>query len=193
MIYSNLKGKAKLSVPRLNNFSLPMDQVTMPERRPGKMESRRHKGSDSEKRAWQQQMRRAVIYCILVGLFFMLLSSCASSIISEGTKQQTLSTPGKPTPHAPQLTQQYEFTEQDSGRSITYTITSRFEIILNSQKYPRKNVEVSCQPKDTLGSVSNLPSVAPPFFAVRYEGVESGTCIITNGKFRLLVMIVASQ
>jgi hypothetical protein len=107
--------------------------------------------------------------------------------------QQALTTPGRPTPHAPQLTQQYEFREQDSGRSVTYTITSRFEIILNSQKYPRKNVEVSCQPQDTLGSVSNLPSVAPPLYAVRYEGVEPGTCIITNGTFRLLVRIVASQ
>jgi len=157
------------------------------------MESRPHTGSDFERRTWQRWTGYAVICCMLAGLFFILLTSCASSIMSGGTTQQVLTTAGKPTPHAPQLTQQYEFMEQDSGRSVTYTITARFEIILNAQKYPRKNVEVSCHPQDTLGSVSNLPSVTPPLYAVRYEGVEPGTCIITNGNFRLRVMIVASQ
>ena len=91
------------------------------------------------------------------------------------------------------LTQQYEFTDRDSGKTVTYTITSRFQIILNPQKYPQKQVRVACTPVGTLGSVTNLPSVAPPLYVVRYQGIQPGTCTIKNGSFLLTVIIVRSS
>ena len=94
-------------------------------------------------------------------------------------------------PAPPQLTQQYEFTEQDSGRTVIYTVTSRFGISLNQQKYPKKNMQISCTPPGTLGSVSNLPYVAPPLYAVRYEAVQPGLCTIKNGTFLLTVRIIS--
>src|SRR5258708_5613419 len=89
------------------------------------------------------------------------------------------------------LTQQYDFTEQDSGRTVTYTVTSRFEITLNQQKYPKGNLRVSCSRAGTLGAISNLPSETPPLYAVRYEGVQAGRCTIQNGTFLLTVKIIA--
>jgi len=149
--------------------------------------------SDHGTGSWQQCMRRVVPCCILVSFFFILLVSCASPASTQGTKRQALATPGDPTPTptSPQLTQQYEFTVQDSGRTVTYTATSRFGITLNSQKYPKRNMQVSCSPQGTLGSVSNIPSVAPPLYAVRYEGVGPGICTVKNGTFFLIVRIVA--
>lgn len=90
-----------------------------------------------------------------------------------------------------QLTQQYEFTAQDSGRTVTYDVTSRFTLILNAQLYPQANLRVTCQPAGTIGTITNLPAETPPLYAVRYEGEEAGSCTITNGAFLLPVNIIA--
>jgi hypothetical protein len=153
------------------------------------MDNYRLTSSDRDTGTRQQRMRSVVTLCTLVGFAFILLTSCVSPASTKGTTQLPLSTPGDRSP-TPQLTQQYEFTEQDSGRTVTYTITSRFGITLNSQKYPKNNIQVSCQPQDTIGSISNIPSVAPPLYAVRYQGVIAGLCTIRNGTFFLMVRII---
>lgn len=131
-----------------------------------------------------QRTHSAITVWTLLSYAFIFMVGCASPVSPKSTTLQ-------PTPTTPNLTQQYDFTAQDSGRTVTYTITSRFEIFLNQQKYPKQNVEVSCHPQDTLGSVSNLPSVAPPLYVVRYEGVQPGVCIIKNGNFLLTVRMIA--
>src|SRR5258707_13029158 len=90
----------------------------------------------------------------LLLIFFTLtllfpLNACASQpglTGSSNTLQQTPTTSSTVAPGTLQLTQQYDFTEQDSGRTVTYTVTSRFEITLNQQKYPKGNLRVSCSP-----------------------------------------------
>jgi hypothetical protein len=74
---------------------------------------------------------------------------------------------------------------------VTYTVTSRFGINLNQQRYPKKNIQISCTPPGTLGSISNLPSIVPPLYAVRYEAVQPGLCTIKNGTFLLRVRIIS--
>ena len=155
------------------------------------MESNHSISFDADTGAWQPRARSAVPGWTLPGLAFILMVSCASPVSTQGTTpQRTPTTPNNHLSATPQLTQQYEFTEQDSGRTVTYTVTSRFGIILNQQKYPKKNMQVSCHPPGTLGSV-NLPSVAPPLYAVRYEGAQPGICTIKNGTFLLTVRIIA--
>jgi hypothetical protein len=132
-------------------------------------------------------------------IFFTLtllfpLSACTSQpglTGSSSTLQQAPTTSSAVAPGTSQLTQQYDFTEQDSGRTVTYTVTSRFEIAFNQQKYPKGNLRVSCSPAGTLGAISNLPSETPPLYAVRYEGVQAGRCTIQNGTFLLTVKIIA--
>jgi len=155
------------------------------------MDRSRHISSDHYIGAWQQYRHRLVPLCILTSLFVILLISCASPASTKGTTRQVSTVPGKQTLAPPQLTQQYEFTVQDSGRTVTYTATSRFGITLNSQKYPKSHMQISCSSQDTLGSVSNTPSGAPPLYAARYEGVGPGICTISNGTFYLIVRIVA--
>jgi len=158
------------------------------------MEGNRSTSSDSGTQAWHQHARSAVTVWTLSGLAFILLVSCANPVNTQGrAPQQTPTSSSIPlsTTPTPQLTQQYEFTEQDSGRTAIYTVTSRFGISLNQQKYPKKNIQISCTPPGTLGSVSNLPSVTPPLYAVRYEAVRSGLCTIKNGTFLLIVRIIS--
>jgi len=69
-------------------------------------------------------------------------------------------------------------------------VTSRFEITLNQQKYPKGNLRVSCSRAGTLGAITDLPAETPPLYAVRYEGVQAGRCTIQNGTFLLTVKIV---
>jgi hypothetical protein len=107
------------------------------------------------------------------------------------TPSPTATAPGLNSPSpTPQLTQVYEFREQDSGKTVTYTITSRFSIILNEQKYPRHNLQATCQPVNAIGTITNVPYVAPPDYVVRYEAVQAGICTIKNGSFMLTVKII---
>jgi hypothetical protein len=174
--------------------SLHINQAITPERSHDKMVSNRSTSSDAHTGAQQSRARSTIPGLTLLGLAFLLLVSCANPASTQGTTPQrtptTLGNHLSPTP-TPQLTQQYDFTEQASGRTITYTVTSRFEIILNQQRYSKKNVQVSCTPPGTLGSVSNLPSVTPPLYVIRYEGVQPGLCTIKNGTFLLTVRIIA--
>jgi hypothetical protein len=158
------------------------------------MQSNHFTTSGTEIGARQQCGRSAAMGWALLSLVCLLLVSCASSVGASGTTSQpTPTTPNIPISKTPQLTQQYDFTAQDSGKTVTYVITSRFEIILDQQKYPKQHVQVSCTPSDALGSVSNLPYVAPPQYVVRYETVQPGVCTIKNGTFLLTVKIIALQ
>lgn len=142
-----------------------------------------------------QSAKRLSLFLAFCSLMLLLpLNACGSqsSLTSASSTPQPVPTAsGTVSPGTSQLTQQYDFTEQDSGRTVTYTVTSRFEIVLNQQKYPKKNLQVSCNPAGTLGAVSNLPSETPPLYAVRYQGVQAGMCTIQNGTFLLTVRIIA--
>lgn len=158
------------------------------------MEDNRFTSSDSSTKAWYQHAHSAVTVWTLSALTVILLVGCANPVSTQGTILQQTSTSSSislATTSTPQLTQQYGFTEQDSGRTVIYTVTSRFGIILNQRKYPKKNMQISCTPPGTLGSVSNLPSVMPPLYAVRYEAVQPGLCTVKNGTFLFIVRVIS--
>jgi len=154
---------------------------------------------------WQYYMRGIITFCLFMGLSSILIS-CVSPTGTQSTTPQASASPANHTPTplpptptlaptltptlTPSQTTQQSFTAQDSGRTVTYTITSRFMISFDSQKYPKKNIQVSCLPTDTIGDIMNLPYVPPPLYAVRYEGIKPGVCTITNGNFRLTVRII---
>lgn len=145
--------------------------------------------------SFQAGARSIVPGLALLGLACLLLLGCANPGGTAGSTAQQTST--APTTHpsitpTPALTQQYDFTAQDNGRTVTYVVTSRFEIFLNQQQYPKENLQVSCAPSGTIGNVSNLPAVTPPMYVVRYEGVQPGMCTIKNGTFLLSVRILDS-
>ncbi len=158
------------------------------------MKCNRSTASEVDARAWHQPTCSAATIWTLGCLAAILLVSCANPISTPSPtppQTPTSSIPVSMTPTS-ELTQQYQFTEQDSGRTVTYTITSRLGIILNQQTYPKENMHILCTPPGALGSVSNLPSVVPPLYAVRYEAVQPGLCVIRNGTFLLIVRIISA-
>ena len=162
---------------------------------PDRMKTKLSTSSDAGMNRRQARTRSMIASLpLLFSIAFLIFASCAGPTSTQTTTPQQTPTaqsiPASPA-STPQLTQQYEFKEQDSGRTVTFTVTSRFQIILDQQKYPKKNVQVSCTPPETLGSVSNLPAVAPPLYALRYEGVQAGLCTIKNGNFLLTVRIIS--
>lgn len=94
-------------------------------------------------------------------------------------------------PSAGAGTDRFQLTSQDRGQTFTYPLTSRFGIVLDGQKYPRADLQVSCDQNMVLGPISNLPSVSPPDYAVRYEGVNPGTCTISDRDFSVTIVITA--
>ncbi len=138
----------------------------------------------------KRHLRNTGLIWLVVVLIF-LLEGCGSSFSTAHLTSHTIqATPSTPILLTPPQTQKYEFTAQDSGMSVTYVVTSRFGITFNPQKYPKQHLQITCTPPDTIGSVSNLPSVKPPLYAVRYQAVRPGKCTIKNGNFMLKVTII---
>ncbi len=81
----------------------------------------------------------------------------------------------------------YEITAADSGKTFTYSVTSRFTVILDGNRYPKR--ALACLPEGIVGSISNIPSVAPPDYAARFEGTQPGTCHLSDGDFQVTITI----
>lgn len=107
--------------------------------------------------------------------------------ILEGNPLRGIGTTVTPTSQ-PELSTTYEINEADNGKTFTYTVTSRFSVMLDGNKHSRDSLSVV--PMGIVGYVSNVPDVNPPLWVVRYEGVSSGTCTIRNGDFAVTVRIV---
>lgn len=89
---------------------------------------------------------------------------------------------------------QFTFTAADSGKTVTYVITSRFTVELNPLLYPKNELQVTCNPSNTLIPISNLPNVASqiPLYMVRYEGeIPGGKCVLRDRDFVLTVNFVS--
>lgn len=83
-----------------------------------------------------------------------------------------------------------EIVADDSGKTYTIGVTTRISLILDRAAYPPEDLIVTCVPAEVLGRVSNLPQVPPQYYAVRYEGVKVGECLIRNGAFQITLKVV---
>lgn len=81
----------------------------------------------------------------------------------------------------------FEIHEEDSGKTFTYSLTSRFTVILDGTKHPKENL--SCEPEGIIGTISNIPAVSPPLYAARFEGTAPGTCVLADGDFSATIVI----
>lgn len=84
------------------------------------------------------------------------------------------------------ITGQYEIIEADNGKTFEYPETSRFTVFLDQTKYDVGALD--CGPDGILGSISNVPVVAPPLAAVRFEVTKGGTCVLRTGDFSVKII-----
>lgn len=79
----------------------------------------------------------------------------------------------------------YEITANDNGKKMTYSVTTRFSVILDPRIYPESSFSVS--PEGVLGAISNIPVVPAPFYVKRFEVVATGTAIISDKDFTVTI------
>lgn len=85
------------------------------------------------------------------------------------------------------ISDQFEIREKDNHKAFTYTLTSRFLVILDENKYPE--TELACSPIGIIGKVSNTPAVEPPNYAANFEAVTAGTCQLTSRGFSVTIIV----
>ncbi len=84
-----------------------------------------------------------------------------------------------------------EITAGDNGKTFEIGITSRISVVLDAAVYPPANLKLDCLPADALGGISNVESVPPAYYTVRYEGVQAGQCSLRNGDFEVIIKVIA--
>jgi hypothetical protein len=90
--------------------------------------------------------------------------------------------------------QQYQKTLQLNGKTITVTVTTRVWLAFYQPRYPKQNIQISCQPSQAIDNHSlENASLPPPYYLVGYQAVEPGTCTIKNGNYILTVKVTALQ
>jgi hypothetical protein len=85
------------------------------------------------------------------------------------------------------ITEDFEITTADSEKVFMYAPTSRFTLTLDTNDNPKP--QPFCTPEGVLGAGSNAPAVEPPLYAVRYEAVQPGVCMIQSGTFEIEVVV----
>ncbi|HET8575409.1 MAG TPA: hypothetical protein VFM02_04565 [Candidatus Paceibacterota bacterium] len=78
-------------------------------------------------------------------------------------------------------------TKENNGETFTFTLTSRFSVVLPKDEYSASNL--SCTPDGIIGGISNIPAVSPAFWVKRFAGVQPGSCILKNGDFQVKIIV----
>jgi hypothetical protein len=89
------------------------------------------------------------------------------------------------------LSDQYQLTIHDNGRTFTYTVTSRFLLYLDKTLYP-KNEQI-CQPEGIASWVSNAMGLYDENLkldSVGFEAARPGVCVIQIRDFRIIIQVV---
>lgn len=79
----------------------------------------------------------------------------------------------------------YHITAHESGRTFTYTLTSRFVVTLDGRMYPQQ--QLRCEPGGIIGRITNVPSAQPPLYNAQFEVVAAGTCTLRDGSFSVTI------
>jgi hypothetical protein len=159
------------------------------------------------------------LYSLLLLVFILLFTGCTTAngqktiegilsphlatgtaIVAKKFTQAAEATmyPATPLPTEPQVTIDWtgwtpsagEIVASDSGKSFDFWLTSRFSIVLKVSDYPAANLELTCNPEIVLGRISNVESVPPDNYVIRYEASGLGQCTIQNGQFEVTINVI---
>jgi hypothetical protein len=78
-------------------------------------------------------------------------------------------------------------TEADTGKTFSYTETSRFGICLDEKRYPLKSLDTrDCD--SIMGYVSNWSLRGPDNYPIGFQITGVGSCVVKNGSFRVRIV-----
>ena len=88
---------------------------------------------------------------------------------------------------APAEKTQFSLTANDSGKTFTYTITSRFSVFLDEAHYPL--AALRCSPDGIVGSISNIGVPPQGLWVARFEAVAPGSCVLRDKDFAVTIVV----
>ena len=135
---------------------------------------------------WGAIASAAVLLVVLATSFAWLLRPTQPGATASHGGATPTTVPAPPTSSS---TEQYGFTAQDSGKTVTYPITARFVLTLNQQQYPQTELRVDCNPQEAASATAGMVYAPPGFYAIQYQTIEAGNCQITDRGFTLSVII----
>jgi len=80
-----------------------------------------------------------------------------------------------------------ELHESDAGQTFTYDVNTRFTVYLDSTDNPPQ--DLTCTPDGIIGVVTDVPSVAPPMYAARFEAIAPGTCKLSDDHYHARITV----
>lgn len=121
-----------------------------------------------------------VLATLILGGFFVFSNQRSSNNKSTGTSTPVFS-------NCSLNNCPFEIYAEDSGKVFTYSVTSRFTVFLDPNKFPPK--ELKCDPEGIIGYVSNVPAAFNGLTPSRFEGVQEGTCNLKDRDFNVTIKI----
>jgi hypothetical protein len=79
-------------------------------------------------------------------------------------------------------------TTESNGKTFTFTLTSRFAIFLDDEKYPLS--QLRCEPEPVFGYISNGSFRGFKLYPVEYEAAKIGECVLRNGDFSATIIVI---
>jgi hypothetical protein len=76
----------------------------------------------------------------------------------------------------------------DNGRTYTYTLTTRFFVFLDDEKYPVASMD--CVPQWVIGSVSSGSLRGRDLYPIYYDASIVGSCTLKNHDFAVKIVVV---
>jgi len=79
-------------------------------------------------------------------------------------------------------------TLKSKGQTFTFTVTTRFSVFLDDEKYPIK--ALTCEPAWVMGYISNGSFRGPDRYPIEYEATTPGECTLRDGDFAVKIVVV---
>ena len=79
-----------------------------------------------------------------------------------------------------------ELTENDNGKTFTYSSVATFSVLLQEKDNPR--AELTCKPEGILESISDSTKTPGGFYRVKFKGAP-GTCYLSDRIFGVHIVI----
>jgi hypothetical protein len=80
-----------------------------------------------------------------------------------------------------------ELHESDTDQTFTYGVATRVTVFLNQNDNPPAHLQ--CAPEGIIGVVADAPHAVAPLYAVRFETVRAGTCILSDDRFSATIVV----
>ncbi len=119
----------------------------------------------------------------------LLATSIVVLVATSLTLRATLTTAAVPACEAGKCPK--TITVKSDGGTFSYKMGRRFNVILDSEKFPRETL--SCAPEGIIAEFTNFKDRVTPNYVERYEAVGVGTCKLRDQDFEVTIVVTPTS